>query len=135
MMTGGSSSDNSAVAMAERPSMSALASGVRVTEACVAAMRLITRTGSSAVGNSAAKPCARAAAAKKRGKMMPPGKPPATASAMAVSLATKIWKQQQFLYGKRHAVASVGLLVASRLPTAKSVAATCGDHLHALPGA
>ena len=56
MITGGSNNDTSVNATAERPSMSALARGVRVTEAWVAAMRLITRTGSSAVGSSAAKP-------------------------------------------------------------------------------
>ena len=67
--------------------MKTVAIGVRVTDACVEAIRLITQTGMSACGRSVAKPCAVAAAAKKRGKMMPPGKPPAQASAIAASFA------------------------------------------------
>ena len=74
-MTGGSSTDSCAEAAAERPSMKTVARGVRVTDACVAAIRLITHAGISAAGTTPAKPCATAAAAKKRGKMTPtPGR-------------------------------------------------------------
>ena len=68
-MTVGSSTDSCAEAAAERPSMNTVASGVRVTDACVAAIRLITQAGISAAGTTPAKPCATAAAAKNRGKM------------------------------------------------------------------
>jgi len=55
--------------------MKTVARGVRVTDACVAAIRLITHAGISAAGTTPAKPCATAAAAKKRGKMTPtPGR-------------------------------------------------------------
>ena len=87
IITGGKSTDSCDDADAERPSMNTVASGVRVTDAWVAAMRLITQTGMSAMGSKVVKTCATAAEAKKSGKMMPPGKPPAHARAMAQSLA------------------------------------------------
>mmetsp|Transcript_27507 Transcript_27507/g.92583 ORF Transcript_27507/g.92583 Transcript_27507/m.92583 type:complete len:319 (+) Transcript_27507:370-1326(+) len=91
IIAGGSRTESSADPAAESPSMSAFASGVRVTAESVAVMRLITHTGISAEGTMATRLCAIAAAAKKSGKMMPPGKPPAHARAMATSFAAPTW--------------------------------------------
>jgi hypothetical protein len=71
MMTGGKRTESCVQAVAERPSMKTVANGVRVTEAWVDAIKLITHTGINADGTSVLKPCAMAEAAKKRGKMMP----------------------------------------------------------------
>ena len=58
MMTGGSSTESCAEAAADKPSMKTVAKGVRVTDACVLAIRLITQTGRSAGDKKAAQLCA-----------------------------------------------------------------------------
>ena len=84
----GSITLSSVTAEAERLRIKAVARGVLVTEACVAAIVQITRTGRTEGVTKEAQACANGAAAKKRGKMMPPGNFPAHANAMAISLAT-----------------------------------------------
>ena len=72
--------------------MKIVANGVLVTDACVAAIKDITATGAIEAGidapNSAMTECAKGAAAKNRGNMMPPGFFPAQANAIDKSLAS-----------------------------------------------
>ena len=59
------------LAEAERLKIKAVASGVLVTEACVAAIVQITRTGKTDGSTNALHACANGAAAKNKGKIIP----------------------------------------------------------------
>ena len=83
----GSITLNSVVAEAVRLNIKAVANGVLVTEACVDAIRHITATGSTLGPMIEVVAYVKGAAAKKRGKMIPPGNFPAQARAMAINLA------------------------------------------------
>ena len=63
-----------------------------MTEACVAAIVEITRTGKTAGVTMKAQACANGAEAAKSGKMIPPGNFPAHASVIARSFATPTWR-------------------------------------------
>ena len=62
---------SSVLAEAVRLRIKAVASGVLVTEACVAAIVQITRTAKTEGGTKVLQACANGAAAKNSGKMMP----------------------------------------------------------------
>mmetsp|Transcript_40965 Transcript_40965/g.98786 ORF Transcript_40965/g.98786 Transcript_40965/m.98786 type:complete len:112 (+) Transcript_40965:388-723(+) len=74
--------------------MSTVANGVLVTDAWVAAIKHMTASGTTgemldvAELNNEQVACARGAAAKKSGKIMPPGNFPAQARAIEISFAT-----------------------------------------------
>mmetsp|Transcript_28069 Transcript_28069/g.60410 ORF Transcript_28069/g.60410 Transcript_28069/m.60410 type:complete len:277 (+) Transcript_28069:233-1063(+) len=87
IIAGGRRTESSEEGAADRPNISTFARGVCVTAESVADIKLMSHTGISAGEATLATLCARAAAAKKRGKMIPPGKPPAHARAMASSFA------------------------------------------------
>lgn len=81
----------SVLELAPSASINMVASGVLVTDACVDAIRDMTATGETAAGKDMGSrlkaACARGAAAKKSGKIIPPGNLPAQARAMESNLA------------------------------------------------
>mmetsp|Transcript_12518 Transcript_12518/g.26664 ORF Transcript_12518/g.26664 Transcript_12518/m.26664 type:complete len:85 (+) Transcript_12518:118-372(+) len=78
---------NSVVWEADNVRMNAVANGVLVTLACVAAIKHITATGIRFGPTNDEHAWAKGAAAKKRGNMMPPGNFPAQASAIEMNFA------------------------------------------------
>ena len=78
---------SSVVLEADKLKIKAVASGVLVTEACVAAIKQNTMTGNRFGPINVEHACANGAAAKNRGKIIPPGNFPAQASAIEISFA------------------------------------------------
>mmetsp|Transcript_22011 Transcript_22011/g.32624 ORF Transcript_22011/g.32624 Transcript_22011/m.32624 type:complete len:143 (+) Transcript_22011:97-525(+) len=71
--------------------MRTVARGVLVTDACVAPIKQKTATGTKLDPITELHACTNGAAAKKRGKMIPPGNFPAHARAMEISFAIPTW--------------------------------------------
>ena len=91
---------NSDAADAVNPSINAEARGVRVTDACNAAIKDITATGITPGPTKDAKACAKGGAAEKRGNIIPPGNFPAHARAIETNLTSPIFKAAKpFAYG------------------------------------
>ena len=70
---------------AVKPSIKAVARGVRVTDACNDAIKDMTATGMTPGPTKEAKACANGGAAEKRGNIIPPGNFAAQASAIETS--------------------------------------------------